>query len=582
MKHCLEVKDLSIYYGYYHGSTPDRADIHEVGIVAVHNVSFTLHEGNSLGIIGESGSGKTSLALAVMGLLDKSARVKGQVLYDTVDLQQLSERQRKKYRWHKIAMVFQNSLDVLNPVLTVHEQIIEAIRRHEGLSRPAARARTDELLCTVGLDPAWGKSYPHELSGGMRQRVLIAMALACDPQFLIVDEPTASLDAMTKGEIVDLLHRLQKERQFGLIVISHDMSVVAGLTSQLAVMYQGYFLETGFTKDVLKNPMHPYTRGLLNSSPSINPYRDLWGIPVELRPNTTSGCPFYARCDQAIAICKQKRPALQYVSVEREVACNRGGIVTLLVGRGIYKTYKQGKRRVQACINCNLAVRAGEIVVLIGQSGSGKTTLASILSGLLPADAGEVLFEDERLIGNAATSRYGGIQMVFQDPFSATNPYFTTQQVVAEPLDILGIQSKTERKAAVRQALRDVQLPDSEEFLQRPCYELSGGQRQRLALARSLVLKPKLLIADEISSMLDPSTEANILRLLKGLQNSQGFAMLYITHDLNLARKIADKVYVMYQGQIVDVGPPGEIFCNPTNAYTKRLVESDSRLISLQ
>ena len=539
---------------------------------AVNKVSFNLDKGSSLGIIGESGSGKTSIALAMMGLLKKAATVEGQVYYEDKDLNSLAEKERNLYRWGKIAIVFQNSLDVLNPVLTVHEQILECLSRHTALTGQTADEKVVQLLELVGLKAGWNTYYPHQLSGGMRQRVLLAMALSCDPEVLIVDEPTTALDAMAKDEIVRLLVKLHREKKFALLVISHEMQIISKLASRVMVMYGGHIVEEGLTKDVLKNPLHTYTRGLVQASPVINPYRDLWGIPGEAAPNSLKGCPFYDRCNQKLLACQTKLPVLEYISLERRVACNRGGITTLLAGRGINKSFVFKGKTIKACDNCDLTIRSGEVVVLIGESGSGKTTLAGILAGVLMADVGEVMFEGETIKGNNATSRKNGLQIVFQDPFTATNEHLSITQVIKEPLDILKLGSKEEKLDKVRQALQDVQLPTDDEFLTKKCHCLSGGQRQRVALARSLVMEPKLLIADEISSMLDPSTQANVLRLLKGLQNAKGFAMLYITHDLALARKIADRVYVMYNGRIIEHGSVVDVFDSPKEGYTSKLV----------
>jgi peptide/nickel transport system ATP-binding protein len=520
-------------------------------IRAVNNVSFSLDRGSSLGIIGESGSGKTSIAMAFMGLIKKPAKVEGKVYYENVDLNSLSDKNRNLYRWSKIAVVFQNSLDVLNPVLTVHEQILECIHRHKDFSETEANKKVVKLIEMVGLDAGWSAYYPHQLSGGMRQRVLIAMALSCEPEVLIVDEPTTALDAAAKDEIAELLARLHKEKKFALVVISHEMLIVSKLASRLMVMYSGNIVEEGLTLDVLKNPMHTYTRGLIQASADINPYGDLWGIPGEAGGNSLGGCAFYQRCNQKVPECKIKMPELEYVSIERKVACNRGGIVTLLSARGICKSFAFKGRKVKACEGCDIDVRSGEVVVLMGESGSGKTTLAGILSGTLEADKGEVVFEGQRVMGNSATSRRNGMQIVFQDPFTATNEHLTIAQAVREPLEILRHGTKREQMDRVKQALKDVQLPWDDEFIARKCYSLSGGQRQRVAIARSLVMEPKLLVADEISSMLDPSAQANLLRLLKGLQNSKGFAMLYITHDIAIARKIADRICIMNEGRII-------------------------------
>ncbi|MCB8817048.1 dipeptide ABC transporter ATP-binding protein [Desulfosporosinus shakirovi] len=561
-KSVLKVENLSVHY---------KTDSDKV--LAVESVSFSLEEGSCLGIIGESGSGKTSAAMAIMGLLSKKAEISGQVCYCDRELGGLSEQEWQQYRWNKIAMVFQNGLDVLNPVLTVQEQIYECLRRHTELSKQEAKDRVAGLLEMTGLDPEWGKRYPHQLSGGMRQRVLIAMALSCDPEVLLVDEPTSALDAVAKDEIITLLAKLNKERRLAMLVVSHEIPVIMKLTAKVAVMYAGHIVEEGITKDVIKNPQHPYTRGLLYSSPSLNPYRDLWGIPGETGSSRKEQCCFYGRCNQKLELCRIKAPLLEYIWVERKVACNQGGIVTLLQGQGICKNYEFKGERVKACANCEIKIRSGEIVALIGESGSGKTTLASILAGIGLPDEGEVQFLGNRVQGNNFTSRIKGIQMVFQDPFSAVNEHLTVGQAVREPLDILRVGSKEERRMAVLKALQDVQLPGDELFLDRRCHRLSGGQRQRVAIARSLVMEPKLLIADEISSMLDSSTQANVLRLLKGLQNSLGFSMLYVTHDLALARKIADRVYVMQRGRIIEHGTIADVFSSPKEKYTCKLVQ---------
>lgn len=557
----LKVDNLSVTY------SQDGQGIH-----AVKDVSFTLRPGETLGIIGESGSGKTTMGLAIMGILSLTVNVEGTIEYNGVNLRKLSRGQLDMYRWKHIAMVFQNGLDTLNPLMTVNEQIKECITRHFKIKKDKVDFRVKELLEQVGLDASLADSFPHQLSGGMRQRVLIAMALACDPKVLIVDEPTSSLDAISKAEIVELLARLQREKRFAMIVISHDFSVITRLTGKMCVMYQGCILEEGLTRDILKNPLHTYTRGLINSSPSINPYQDLWGISRASEPVPDKGCPFYPRCCQRIDMCKEQKPKLEYVSLERRVACNRGGIVTLLEAKGIDKTYSFKDRKICACESCHMNIRTGEIVALIGQSGSGKTTLASILSGYLKPDSGNIRFLGQPVKQHEFTCRPKGIQMVFQDPFSSINDQFTVLQAVKEPLDILKLYNAEERKARAKKTLSDVELSIDDVFLNRRCFTLSGGQRQRISIARSLMLEPKLLIADEISSMLDPSTQANILRLLKGLQNSMGFAMIYITHDLDLARKVADKLYIMYQGEIVETGPAWEIFDNPGNEYTRKLM----------
>lgn len=557
----LEINHLTVRY---HGGPP---------VNAVDGVSLQLKKGESLGIIGESGCGKSSLVLGIMGLI-KQGDVEGDILYQGRRLNGLPEKELKKYRWKEIAIVFQNSLEVLNPVLTIKEQIGEPIKTHTQLAPPEIDQRVVKLMEMVGLDPRRRHSYPHQLSGGMRQRVLLAMALSCDPKVLLIDEPTTALDPLSKNEILQLLQKLQRTLGYTMVVISHDLGVIKKLTARVMTMYCGRVVEAGITSEVLKNPLHCYTRGLLNSSPNLFKYKDLWGLEGELSSGAfAAGCVFYPRCCQGEESCGRAKPALKYVAIERMVACHKGGIETFLKAEGIRKTYRLKDIEIKAVQNVNLEIRSGEVIALVGESGSGKSTLAHILAGVMSSDTGRVFYRDEMVQGRQATRMIGGMQIIFQDPFSATSHRMTVLEVVKEPLDIIKWGGKKEREEEAVKALQLVRLPVDPGFLNRHCHGLSGGQRQRLAVARALVTKPKLLIADEVTSMLDPSTQANLLRELKGLQNRQGFAMLYITHDLHLARKVADKVYVMYNGEIVEYGSSFEIFENPAHAYTKRLMK---------
>jgi peptide/nickel transport system ATP-binding protein len=557
----LEVQNLTVTYEK--ASPPVRA---------VDGVSLSINKGEILGIIGESGCGKTTLALAIMGLL-QGVQVEGEILFNGESLLGLSEERLREYRWKRIALVFQNSLDVLNPVLKIGEQVGEPLCSHDRLTPEEADRRVVELLELVGLDPSWRHCYPHQLSGGMRQRVLLAMALSCKPELLLVDEPTTALDAASRNDILALLHRLQGQMGFAMLLISHDLMFIKQLTSQVMTMYCGQVIETGRTSDVLSNPLHCYTRGLLNSSPHFFKYKDLWGIGGEppVAGGNTDGCVFAPRCCQAAAECHRSRPKLRYVALERQVACHKGGIETLLTAEGIKKSYHLEQSLIEAVKGVSLEIRSGEVVALVGESGSGKSTLAQLLAGVLPADEGEVRYKGKVVDGNWATRMRRGMQIIFQDPFSATSSRMRVLDVVREPLDIMRWGSKKERDDEALHALQAVSLPVSPDFLKRHCYSLSGGQRQRLAIARALVTDPNLVIADEITSMLDPSSQANLLRELKGLQNKFGFAMLYITHDLHLARKVADKVYVMHQGEIVEAGSSGEIFDQPEHNYTRQL-----------
>ena len=558
----LEVRDLCVHY-------QGGSNI----IKAVSNVSFSLQKGEKLGIIGESGSGKTSLVLALMGLIGKFGEVKGKAYFQGQEYLSFKDSQMRSLRWKHIAMVFQNSLEILNPVLSIEEQVIEPLKKHYNLRKSELDTRIDELLNLVGLDPCWKEAYPHQLSGGMRQRVLLAMALSCDPDLLLVDEPTASLDPIAKKEIINLLEKLQKEKGFTMILISHDLASVARLTSRVLVLYNSGVLEQGSSLSVMENPGHPYTRGLINSSPGFFAYKDLWGIPGEPPAGDVEGCSFYPRCSQSLESCRENKPLSQDVNPGRRVACNRGGIVTLLKGSGLGKEFKLKKRLVKAVSGVDLRIKEGEVVALVGETGSGKSTLAHMLGNLSKPSSGEISFRGQKAAEDV-TRREEGIQIVMQDPFSSTSHRLTVEQTLREPLDINKIGTKEDRQGRVVDVLERVQLPAGKDFLRRYCYELSGGQRQRVAVARALVMKPALLLADEITSMLDPSTQANLMRLLKGLQNSSGFAMLYITHDMDLARKVADRLLVMHQGKIVEEGASFRIFTNPCCCHTKNLLEA--------
>ncbi|MEW6244871.1 MAG: ABC transporter ATP-binding protein [Bacillota bacterium] len=559
----LEVEGLSVVYA---GQKRE--------VSALRDVSFDLRPGDTLGIIGESGSGKTTLALSILGLLGAPHRVSGRVTINGKEILSLPEEEKKKLRWRQVAMVFQNSQEVLNPVLKLAEQLAEPIVRHFGLRGAELENRVKALFDLVGLPSFWLDAYPHQLSGGMLQRVLLAMALSCDPQYLIADEPTASLDAICRQEILSKIKSLQAEKGFGLVLISHDLSVVADMAERLMVLYCGEILEMGPTGEVLEGPRHPYTRGLVNSCVGRFPYKDLWGIPGEPARDAGQRCSFVARCTQAIGKCNDERPALRLVASDRQIRCHRGGIALLLECRGVTKTFTLGNHRIQALTDVSVSIKHGETVALVGVSGSGKSTLAQILSGILRPDKGELLFKGRPVNGPWATRQQGGIQLVLQDSSGSVSHRFTVEEVVSEPLIINKIGCPAERKNRVQEALRAVQLPVDEAFLSRRCFALSNGQRQRLAIARALVMEPALLLADEIVSMLDVSTQANLLRLLKGLQNEKGFSMLVITHDLHLARKISERIIVLHAGRIAEEGSVKRVMESSCCIHTQRILEA--------
>lgn len=555
----------------------------DTGIVkAVDGVSFEIDTGEILGIVGESGSGKTTIAHGIMGILPENTFISGEIIYDNHVLSSLYRSGIDRFRWKDIAIVFQNGLDVLNPVMKLERQVTEPMLKHLDITPVQARRKCADLFETIHLDPSWMDRYPHQLSGGMRQRFLLAMALACDPKLLILDEVTSALDAFARKEIRDLLADLQKENGYTMLMISHDLAFISSLASKTVVMYSGKVVETGYVNDVLCSPLHPYTRGLVHSTPDIFAYKDLWGIPGDIPSGAEfKGCPFSARCTQKIKECNESAPALVSVGGGREIACHRKGVAELLRAENLSYSYRLSDGQyLKAVDDVNLDVKEGEVLAIIGQTGSGKSTLAHILANVLKTESGHVHFMGED-VGKADLGKVlNGIQIVFQDPFCSTNDRFTVLNAIKEPLDINKIGLKEERLQRVYRALELVHLPVTDQFIGKYCGELSGGQRQRVALARAMVMEPKLLIADEITSALDVSTSANVLRLLKGLQNKRGFAMIYISHDLSMTLKIADKIAVMDQGRIVEAGNSHDVMLSPSADCTKKLVDSKIRILN--
>ncbi|MFZ2470606.1 MAG: ABC transporter ATP-binding protein [Methanothrix sp.] len=528
----------------------------------LRGIDLDLVPGDSISLVGESGTGKTTLALTLMGLHGGTAS--GAIQFQERDLLKISPDEYRKMRGLDMAMVFQNVEDALDPVYRVKDQIAETILNHSRPETSLLDERVSRLLSSVGLSLEKGRNYPHQLSGGERQRVLIAMAIANDPDLLILDEPTASLDALTKADIMSLFASAMSGRIS--LVITHDISLASRLTEQMAVLYAGRIVELGRAEEIVKNPRHPYTRGLIRSFPGMTTTKDLQGIPGQMA-HGLPGCPFQQRCTQHIEICERLVPELVQLD-GRLIACHRGGIVPLLQIRGLSKRFDS----FAALQGIDLTLYEGETMAIVGESGSGKTTLSKIIMGLCDQDAGEIHLDGKK-VGKRDAQFYRMVQMIFQNPKESVSHRMNILDAVMEPLVVQRVGSRQDQRERAIDAIKCVELPYDNDFLARYPHQLSGGEVQRVAIARALALGPKLLIADEPTSALDPSVQAKILKLLMNLQEKMGLAMLFVTHDIALARKVSDRMAVMLKGRIVETGATNEILSNPEHPYTRRLVE---------
>lgn len=552
VKPLLEIRNLRVSYG---------------NDTVLDGIDLDLSSGETLAIIGESGTGKTTLGMSIMRLTE--GKVRGSIKFDGKDLLALSEEEMRRIRWNRVAMVFQNVNNVLNPVYSVLEQVAEPIVEHGLRNKEEARERARELLAMVGLSSSRLSACPHQLSGGEQQRVLLAMALANDPELLILDEPLSSLDVATRSELADLLKNDNGRR--ARLVVTHNLDTAGKLADRLAVLYGGRIVEIGGTQDILQYPRHPYTRALIRAYPNMTTVKDLQGIKGRMsRP--VSGCSFHPRCTQVIDICRREPPELSW-NQGRAVACHRGGIVTILSVENLSKNFGTLK----AVNSVNMRIEAGETLALVGQSGSGKTTLAKTIIGLHQPSQGEIFFDGVKVIGRGKDF-YRKVQMIFQNPGESLSHRLSVLELVMEPLEVQGIGNKEERRQKAIKVIGEVELPQAEDFINKYPHHLSGGEMQRVAIARALVLDPVLLIADEPTAFLDASVEAKILKLLLNLQESRGLSILYITHNIAAARKVSDRIAVMLDGRIVEEGPSNLVVTAPKHAYTRRLLQTASSL----
>jgi peptide/nickel transport system ATP-binding protein len=598
----LEVDGLRI-----ERARPGRVD------TIVTSVNLALGHGETIGIVGESGSGKSMTARAIMGLLPRALAASGTIRYQERNLLKLNERGWQAMRGSEIGLIMQDPFTMLNPVLTCGTILSESLRQERGerrLRRGERRAEVMRRLAEVGIrDESVADRYPFQLSGGMRQRVAIAAALARDPQLLIADEPTTALDVTTQREVLALIKGIQAARGMSLILITHDLRVAFAVCDRIYVLYAGSLVEVSSSAELDAEPLHPYSLGLLLSEPSADKREgELVAIPGSVpAPDEVAGsCVFAPRCSWAAATCGERTPPLAEVAPGRLSACVRlpeirdemaamrrrsqpedspraevrGESAALITVQDARKVFRNGSRAVTALDGVSIEVGEHESVGIVGESGSGKTTLARILVGLEQATSGQIAIDgipagnwaslnarDRRKLRNT-------VQIVFQDPYSTLNPMRSIGSILREAVAI-GEPERKDRDAEVSNLLRSVGLPA--DYAARKPVALSGGERQRVAIARVLAAKPRILICDEPVSALDMSVQAQILNLLISLRSERGLGYLFITHDLAIVRQVTERIYVMHGGRVVEAGPTEEVLSNPRDPYTATLLNSVPR-----
>ena len=528
--------------------------------IALNSASVEIKSGERLGIVGESGSGKTMLALSLMGMIPEGADLSGSISVEGRDMTNSTDILWQEFRARKIGMVFQEPMSALNPLRRVGDTVIEPLLVHEGISRKKALAEALKLFEEVGIpDPLLRlRQFPHELSGGQRQRVLIALALACNPRILIADEPTSALDANVVLRIIDLLVNLSESRNMGLVFISHDLQAVSRATTEILVMHKGDIVESGSTKNVLSDPKHNYTKGLLAARPSLsrqskNNYNNRFRLPTIPEPIPTS---------------RPKKPNLSALDES----------TPLLNVQSIGKLYKLPRKTIfklpsviTAVKQATFTLKKGETIGIVGESGSGKSTLARLIMGFEKPNYGSIIFEGNdinKIPSEKLRKLRQRFQMVFQDPFGSLDPRRNVGWSIAEPLRAIGEKHQLEDRVSEALLQVGLKITDRAKFP----HEFSGGQRQRIAIARAIVTRPALLVADEAVSALDVSVQAQILNLLMDIQDSLGLAVLFISHDLSVVASICDKIIVMNGGAILESGTLREVLGSPKNEYTRSLL----------
>ncbi|WEX11021.1 ABC transporter ATP-binding protein [Chelativorans sp. AA-79] len=533
----------------------------------VRNVSLDVMPGETLAIVGESGSGKSVTSLSIMRLLPRtSSRIEGSILLNGRELLALDETEMRKVRGRDAAMIFQEPMTSLNPVFTIGRQISEALTCHKPLSAAEAKAETIRLLEKVRIPNAAERlrSYPHQFSGGMRQRVMIAMALASRPKLLIADEPTTALDVTIQGQILDLIKALQEEEGMSVLFITHDMGVVAEVADRTVVLYRGEAVETGTTAEIFTAGKHPYTRALLAAVPRMG---SMTGQPRPLR---------FAVVDKQTGIPGPETPLATAVDRETPILSVRNLVTRYGIGGGLFGKHAGA---VHAVENVSFDIFKGETLSLVGESGCGKSTIGRSIMRLTSSESGEVIeggeiIIDGRDVRSLRRSELNALrrstQMIFQDPFASLNPRMTIAEALTEPFIVHRLGTRKQAKEKAAELIEQVGL--SPDMLKRYPHEFSGGQRQRISIARALTLDPKIIIADESVSALDVSIKAQVVNLLLDLQEKRGLSYLFISHDMAVVERVSHRVAVMYLGEIVEIGPRQALFADPQHPYTKKLM----------
>jgi peptide/nickel transport system ATP-binding protein len=554
---------------------------------AVDGISYTLDRGESLGIVGESGSGKTVSSLALMRLIPRAGTVSsGELLFNSrskgiVDITKLSEKEMRSFRGNEIAMVFQEPMTSLNPVYTCGNQVMEAIMLHQKVSKSESRDRTIDLFKQVKI-PRPEKiltSYPHQLSGGQKQRVMIAMAMSCQPSILVADEPTTALDVTVQHAILELMKELQAEHDMSIVFISHDLGVIAEIAEKVLVMYKGKIVEQGNILDVYSNPQHPYTKGLLACRPPLD--KRLYILPTVsdfMKPTQTgalSGTNLKLKevIDKYVITPEVRKKEHEKLYQQEPILKIKDLKTYFPIRKGLF-----GKTEdyVKAVDNLTFDVYPGETLGIVGESGSGKTTLGRTILRLIEPSSGSILYKGMELtnLTHSEMRQYRKkMQIIFQDPYSSLNPRITIGDAIMEPMKVHNILgSDKERKSRVIELLERVNMNAS--HFDRYPHEFSGGQRQRICIARAVALNPEFIICDECVSSLDVSVQAQALNLLSELRKDFGFTYIFISHDISVVKFISDRMLVLYNGKIEEMGDADDIYFNPQKDYTKRLISS--------